>query len=195
MFASIIETEKDEDESTISDPFLTSIQQRRSTVKSLQSLAQVFCRRIETTKASTSSSSFEMTYSHEFYDDRYESDPPTDANGTCTKTRNNAVIIRSLKPKEIDTLVQVCKCQCDDWNNVYVMISYTDGATGGESTDHSDVDIPENLSLQLEEQVQNCSFEGYVVLGIILNYCTISTTASISVQNPISVEAALKPAI
>lgn len=69
--------------------------------------------------------------------------------------------IRKLNMSEIEILKNVCICQCDDWSSVYLMVL-------GETEDGIiwDRQLVEDA---LKVQVKNCSFSGFVVLGIDLN--------------------------
>ncbi len=203
----------DGDVCTLHNPFQASMQERRSTVKSLQSLTQILRRRKDsltlqqgitgTSGTISASSSFEMTVSHNVYDKLYESDSKSNAciNSAKKRSTSRSVTIRSLKSTEIETLVSLCACQCDDWNNIYVMMYCTDYnsamSMGYESDkDGGQVNKYANLSPQLKEQVQNCSFEGCVILGIDLECSTHTTKPSVPDHNPTtSVETSLKPAI
>ena len=64
------------------------------------------------------------------------------------------VTVRSLTIDEKEALSVACRCLADDWNKVFLMYNGTN----------------DNLSLQLKHQIKNCSFRGYVVLGV----CTSS---------------------
>ncbi len=69
-------------------------------------------------------------------------------------------VIRALKPNEVETLSTICRCQSDDWDQVLVMYNYY---TSNDDTLWNDI---EDLSSILKEQLSNCSFRGWVILGL-----------------------------
>ena len=121
MISSSMRQNDGESSTAVRNPFQASIEQRQSNVKSVQSLVEIFENRLEAaSNISSTSSSFVMTFSREFYEFN-DSPTSTGANDDTKKRSSVFTTIRSLKAKEISTLVQDCNCQSHNWNHVYIM--------------------------------------------------------------------------
>ena len=151
----------------IHEDFQLSRKLRQSVVSGLESLIQLVNKQQSTNGGGKHHvRSFRMQHEHEYINE-------------ATKTNvRGTFVIRSLNQIEINLLSTVCMCQCDDWSNVYLMYNQN------EVNENS---IPTQKFLK--EQVRNCCFQGFVLLGV-------STSTINSNNNDKSVlSKALKPAI
>ena len=145
------------------NPFQESISRRNSTIRSTLSLFQII-REVSTSK-DENCDEHNFYLSHQLYD-------------SCPGSISIDVTIRSLTLEERETLSGVCQCQSDNWNNIFLMYN----------KDHYSSDV--DLSSQIKHQIKNCSFQGWVVLGI----CMDSNQNEIN-TGPSTLLNVLKPAV
>lgn len=90
-----------------------------------------------------------------------------------TSLVNEKYVLRRLKVSEIETLEKDCRCTCDDWSRLNLLISPPDLAT-------------DDQSLHLKKYVSNTTFEGATVLGISAAVKTESVS-SVYARGPIGI--------